>query len=39
MLGEKVEDARDEDVQVARIVFPALVAVGLHVRPLVVQVE
>src|SRR5439155_218521 len=36
---EEVEDARYDEVEVARKRFPAGVAVRLHIRPLVVEVK
>ena len=37
--GEELDDPRDNDVQVRRVLIPTGVAVGLHVRPFVVEVE
>ena len=38
-LSQQLHDARSQRIEVGRILLPARVAVGLHVRPLVVEVE
>ena len=38
-LRQEIQHARNEDVQVGRETFPARIAVGLQVRPLVIDVQ
>ena len=38
-LFEKIEDARHNDIDIRGEGFPARIAMGLHIRPFIVQVE